>query len=177
MLPFRVRVDLGAPHSPKLHHYRNLTTRFIFSHIEETRWWWGSYPSAEMQSVYSTAPSKWAKCVCVCVCVCVCEDEQKGLWQIRIFCYFVYLLYDCGMIFILSFFVGYILSFGLVRLRTIRLSARAGSHIECRWFWKKAELRSEAGRGQLRFEAGRGESSLRPTGCTVRLLGQMERAA
>ena len=36
------------------------------------------------------------------------------------------------MFFILSFFVGYILSFSLVRLRTIRLSARAGAHIECR---------------------------------------------
>ena len=34
--------------------------------------------------------------------------------------------------FILSFFVGYILSFSLVRLRNIRLSARAGAHIECR---------------------------------------------
>ena len=34
--------------------------------------------------------------------------------------------------FILSFFVGYILWFGLVRLRTIRLSARAGTHIEHR---------------------------------------------
>ena len=34
--------------------------------------------------------------------------------------------------FILSFFVGYILSFGLVRLRTIRLSARVGAHIERR---------------------------------------------
>ena len=32
--------------------------------------------------------------------------------------------------FILLFFVGYILSFGLVRLRTIRLSARVGAHIE-----------------------------------------------
>ena len=42
-------------------------------------------------------------------------------------------LYNCGRIFfILSFFVGYILSFGLVRLRTIRLSARVGTHIECR---------------------------------------------
>ena len=37
-----------------------------------------------------------------------------------------------GFFFISSFFVGYILSFGLVRLRTIRLSARAGAHIECR---------------------------------------------
>ena len=43
------------------------------------------------------------------------------------------LLYNCGKIFfILSFFIGYILSFGLVRLRTIRLSARAGAHIEPR---------------------------------------------
>ena len=33
--------------------------------------------------------------------------------------------------FILSFFVGYILSLGLVRLRNIRFSARAGAHIEC----------------------------------------------
>ena len=36
-----------------------------------------------------------------------------------------------GFLFISSFFVGYILSFGLVRLRTIRLSERAGAHIEC----------------------------------------------
>ena len=45
---------------------------------------------------------------------------------------YLLVLYNCGMIFfILSFFLGYILSFGLVRLRTIRLSARAGAHIEC----------------------------------------------
>ena len=32
------------------------------------------------------------------------------------------MLYNCGMIFfILSFFVGYSLSFGLVRLRTVQL--------------------------------------------------------
>ena len=49
-------------------------------------------------------------------------------------------LYNCGMIFfILSFFVGYILSFGLVRLRTIRLSARAGAHIEFRCSRSSAE--------------------------------------
>ena len=42
------------------------------------------------------------------------------------------MLYNCGRIFfILSFFVGKILSFGLFRLRTIRLSARAAAHIEC----------------------------------------------
>ena len=42
------------------------------------------------------------------------------------------MLYNCRRIFfILSFFIGYILSFGLVRLRTIQLSAHAGAHIEC----------------------------------------------
>ena len=47
------------------------------------------------------------------------------------FVFLVNILYKCGRIFfILSFFVGYIL-FGLVRLRTIRLSARASAHIEC----------------------------------------------
>ena len=42
------------------------------------------------------------------------------------------LLYNCGRIFLLSFFVGYILSFGLVRFRTIRLSARVEAHIDRR---------------------------------------------
>ena len=44
------------------------------------------------------------------------------------------MLYNCGRIFLISFFVGCILSFGLVRLRTNRLSARAGAgaHIERR---------------------------------------------
>ena len=42
--------------------------------------------------------------------------------------------HNCGRIFffILSFFIGYILSFGLVRLRTFRLNARVGAHIERR---------------------------------------------
>ena len=53
-----------------------------------------------------------------------CHTNLRGLVKA--------MLYNYGMIFfILSFFVGYILSFGLVRLRTIRLSARAGAHIEC----------------------------------------------
>ena len=37
-----------------------------------------------------------------------------------------------GFFFILSFLVGYFLSFGLVRLRTIWLIAQVGAHIECR---------------------------------------------
>ena len=39
-------------------------------------------------------------------------------------------LYNYGMIFLLIIFVNYILSFGLVGLWTIRLSAHAGAHIE-----------------------------------------------
>ena len=40
------------------------------------------------------------------------------------------LLYNCGRIFfILSFFILYILSFGLVRFRTFRLSAWVGADI------------------------------------------------
>ena len=50
------------------------------------------------------------------------------------------MLYNCGRILeILSFFVGYIVSFGLVRLRTVRLSAREGAHIECRCSHSSAE--------------------------------------
>ena len=40
------------------------------------------------------------------------------------------MLYNYGMIFFSIAFVGYILSFGLVRFRTIQLSARTGAHIE-----------------------------------------------
>ena len=59
MLPLRDRVDLGVmamndPHSPMLLHYWNLTIR-LFSIISTTLVEGGSYPSAEMQSVYSTA--------------------------------------------------------------------------------------------------------------------------
>ena len=46
---------------------------------------------------------------------------------------YLYMLYNCGRIFFISsFFIGYILSFSLVRLRSIWLSARVGAHIECR---------------------------------------------
>ena len=60
------RVDLGAmamksaSHSPKLQHYLNLPIR-LFSVISRTIVVGGSYPSAEVRSVYSTAPADWAK--------------------------------------------------------------------------------------------------------------------
>ena len=47
-----------------------------------------------------------------------------------IYIYICYIIAE-GFFFILSFFIGYILSFSLVRLRTIWLCARAGGHIEC----------------------------------------------
>ena len=58
--------------------------------------------------------------------------SEKGINQTLAMVSIV-MLYNCGTIFfILSFFVGYILSFGLVRLRTFQLSARVGAHIERR---------------------------------------------
>ena len=33
----------------------------------------GSYPSAGVQSVYSTAPADWANCRFLCLCACPCE--------------------------------------------------------------------------------------------------------
>ena len=65
VLPFRVRVDLGtramrgAPHSPRPQHYWNLTIR-LFSVISRTLVRGESYPSSEVQSVYSIAPADWA---------------------------------------------------------------------------------------------------------------------
>ena len=65
MLPFRARVDLGAmtmkeysifPKAPAVlgpHH------QIVLCHIQDIRWGWGSYPDAEVQSVYSTAPPNW----------------------------------------------------------------------------------------------------------------------
>ena len=54
----------GTPHSPKLQHYWNLTIR-LFSVISRTLVGSRSYPSTEMQSVYSTAPSNWSKTVSI----------------------------------------------------------------------------------------------------------------
>ena len=49
----------GTPHSPKLQHCWNLTIR-LFCFIPRTLIVGGSYPSAEKQSVYFTAPANWA---------------------------------------------------------------------------------------------------------------------
>ena len=64
MLPFRDQWQWrGAPHSPKLQHHWNLAI-WLFSVISRTViGGGGSSPSAEVQSVYSTAPADWAKLV------------------------------------------------------------------------------------------------------------------
>ena len=66
VLPFRARVYLRAmamrgcsafpkaPASLVPHH------QIVYCHKQDTHWG-GSYPSAEVQSVYSTAPADWAK--------------------------------------------------------------------------------------------------------------------
>ena len=65
MLPLQARVDPGAmaikgySTFPKLRHYWTLTM-ILFSVISRTLVGRRSYPSAEKQSVYSTAPAHWA---------------------------------------------------------------------------------------------------------------------
>ena len=64
------------------------------------------------------------------------RDSDPKLTAIKVKSYLLqkeHLLYNCRGIFLYyHFFVGYILSFGLVRHRTVRLSARVRAHIERR---------------------------------------------
>ena len=56
--------ERAISHPPKLQDW-SLSIR-LFSAISRTlvrRWW--SYPSAEMQSVYSTAPADWSGAICL----------------------------------------------------------------------------------------------------------------
>ena len=70
MLPLRVRVNLGAMpmkgYTPKLQYYWNFIIK-LFSVISRTLVGIGSYPSAEKQSVCSTASTDWVM--------------RRGLWQ------------------------------------------------------------------------------------------------
>ena len=64
---------------------------------------------------------------------CILQLRLIGLMYLFSVSESLNVLYNCGRIFfILSFFIGYILSFSLVRLRTIRLCARVGAYIERR---------------------------------------------
>ena len=55
----------GYSHSPKLQHYSNFTIR-LFNVISGLSLGRRSYPSAEKQSVYSTAPANWTMKLEVC---------------------------------------------------------------------------------------------------------------
>ena len=94
MLLFRARVVLGsmamkgAPHSPMLQHYWNLTIT-LFSVICQTLIERGSYPSAEVQSVYSTPhPVDWAsdrneiinQIIIECSKLAISEDKTRYYW-------------------------------------------------------------------------------------------------
>ena len=68
MLPLRARVTLGAI-VPRISQSSSITGTSPSDCLvlyQDTRCGWGSYPSAERQSVYSTAPSDWASYVLVC---------------------------------------------------------------------------------------------------------------
>ena len=60
------------------------------------------------------------------------ESTLVSLWTFQLTFVCVCYIIAEWFFFILSFFVGYSLWFGLVRLTTIRLSTRAGAQIECK---------------------------------------------
>ena len=75
-----------APALPESHH------QIVYRHIQDTSWG-GSYPSAEKQSVYSTAPADWENLFLVNFffvfdnCCIIKEDQEpntKCLLQSRI---------------------------------------------------------------------------------------------
>ena len=68
MLPRQARVDLremgmkGYSAFPKAPTLLEPHRQIVYCHIQDTCWkGGGSYPSAEVQSVYSTVPANWAK--------------------------------------------------------------------------------------------------------------------
>ena len=77
------RVDLGVvamrgtPHSPKLQHYWSPTIGW-FDVISMALVGGGSYPSAEMQSVYSAVPVDWAS-------VTQCVIGKSHRWTCNVF--------------------------------------------------------------------------------------------
>ena len=85
MLPLRARVDLETmvimgysafPKAPVLlepHH------QIVQCHIQDTHWA-GSYPSAEKQLVYSTAPADWANAIMDLFHPSLTESSEKKLF-------------------------------------------------------------------------------------------------
>ena len=72
--------------------------------------------------------------ICLCFSLAHFKNDPEYLTNGTAKVYICYIIAE-GF-FILSFFVGYILSFGLVRLRTFRLCARVGARIERGRMWQ-----------------------------------------
>ena len=80
LLPLRAKVQLGAmmeysilPKAPGLEPHHQM----VKCHIQDTCWRWGSYSSAEMQSVYSTAPVDWALLNRFVLLIVQCKAKNK----------------------------------------------------------------------------------------------------
>ena len=56
VLSLRARVNLGAI---AMKRYSPFLNQMDLCYFLDTHWRWGSYPSAEIQSVYFTAPANW----------------------------------------------------------------------------------------------------------------------
>ena len=66
---------------------------------QDTRWV-GSYPSLEVQSVYSTPAADWASQICVCVCVCVRACVNCACLHVFLNVVYMY-LYMCWCVYLL----------------------------------------------------------------------------
>ena len=81
---------MGTPHSPKLLYSWNLTIRLFSVIYKDTRCGGWFYPSAEMQSVYSTALADWATGHSLWGVLSICRDtvcvfyspSRLGLWTL-----------------------------------------------------------------------------------------------
>ena len=82
VLPLWARVDLGA--MAKLQDYWNLTIR-LFSVISKSLAVGRSYPSADVQLVYWTAPVDWATCInviCALIKVAISPHKSIVFWNL-----------------------------------------------------------------------------------------------
>ena len=117
----------------------NLTGLFTFQSMCSQKYW--KWLVTQIIAATLSSAKTLRKILQIAVGVMFLQGEIK--WQISIHISLILslcLLYNCGRIFfILSFFVGYISSFGLVRLRTFQLSARVGAHIERRCSFSRGE--------------------------------------
>ena len=81
MLPLRARVDLGEM-TMKGYSALPKATALLEPHhqivVSYPGYSWGSYPSAEMQSVYSMASADWAMFSLICICIYIYTSLRKN---------------------------------------------------------------------------------------------------